>query len=185
MVDSLRLGQGNYNSTNTDVSASFSLLAAITDGTTSNNTSAQWINAGASYGYLYNWYAATAGTGTANLVSAEATSSICPKGWRLPTGGSSGDFALLNGKMNGEAGASTSSDSTHAANWQSSGAWRGVLSGNYSSGLSNQGGLGYYWSSTASPLASGAYYLAFGSSYVFPANGGNKYGGFAVRCVVR
>ena len=35
-------------------------------------------------GNYYNWYAATAGTGTKSLTETEAESSICPKGWRLP-----------------------------------------------------------------------------------------------------
>ncbi len=37
-------------------------------------------------GILYNWYAATAGSGTSSLNnSAQAGDSICPKGWTLPT----------------------------------------------------------------------------------------------------
>lgn len=35
-------------------------------------------------GNYYNYSAATASTGTTTLVSADAPSSICPKGWRLP-----------------------------------------------------------------------------------------------------
>ena len=40
------------------------------------------------YGSLYNWYSATAGTGTFSVSdsSTNATNSICPKGWRLPNG---------------------------------------------------------------------------------------------------
>ena len=33
---------------------------------------------------LYTWFLATAGTGTSSMRSGEATSSICPKGWKLP-----------------------------------------------------------------------------------------------------
>ncbi len=40
-----------------------------------------------SYGSYYNWYAATAGTGNAELITAgeEAGGSICPRGWVLPS----------------------------------------------------------------------------------------------------
>ena len=51
-------------------------------------------------GNYYNWYTATAGTGTAAMASGNTTSSICPKGWRLPTvkastTSSTGDFQKL------------------------------------------------------------------------------------------
>ncbi len=50
-------------------------------------------------GGYYNWFTATAGTGNSDIVSIQASSSICPKGWRLPAGGAdSGNFyELLNG----------------------------------------------------------------------------------------
>ena len=41
---------------------------------------------GLPYGALYTWYAATAGTGMDSLSTGEdAESSVCPKGWQLPT----------------------------------------------------------------------------------------------------
>ena len=66
-------------------------------------------------GYLYNWYAATAGTGTyaTSTRGTNVSGSICPTGWRLPSGLSDGstatgngtsftaaDFAVLNASMN-------------------------------------------------------------------------------------
>ncbi|MBR3169604.1 hypothetical protein IKF23_04220, partial [Candidatus Saccharibacteria bacterium] len=43
------------------------------------------------YGCYYNWYTATAGSGNSSIAinNANVDYSICPKGWRLPTGGSS------------------------------------------------------------------------------------------------
>ena len=35
-------------------------------------------------GNFYNWYAATASTGSESMSSGDANASICPKGWRLP-----------------------------------------------------------------------------------------------------
>ena len=59
-----------------------------------------------------------------------------------------------------------------------------VYPGNwYCSSAYYRGSYGYYWSSTAYSTYY-AYGLYFGSSSVYPANNGNKYGGYSVRCVV-
>lgn len=52
------------------------------------------------YGCYYNWYTATAGSGTGGGSTATGAGinvnyDICPAGWSLPTGGSSGDFQNL------------------------------------------------------------------------------------------
>ena len=149
-------------------------------------------------GYLYNWYAATAGTGTyaTSTDGTNVSGSICPTGWRLPSAYSGGstatgngtsytaaDFAVLNASMN--AGSlTTGSTSNYPTGWQYSGAWSGVFSGNWNNGFGLQGSAGYYWSSTAfSSTDAGS--LGFGSSSVGPGNNYNgKYDGFAVRCVM-
>jgi uncharacterized protein (TIGR02145 family) len=136
-------------------------------------------------GYLYNWYTATAGTGSYSLSSGNATSSICPAGWNLPTGGSSGQFAVLNNAMaTGSTSASTIDSATTRPNWRYNGPFEGSLSGFYYSGFSSAGSNGYYWSSSASSSTS-AYNLLFGYSGVYPSNSSfNKSHGFAVRCVL-
>ena len=149
-------------------------------------------------GYLYNWYAATAGTGTyaTSTRGTNVSGSICPTGWRLPSAMSDGstatgngtsytaaDFAVLNASMN--AGSlTTGSSSSYPTGWQFTGAWSGVFSGVRSSGFLYQGSNGYYWSSTAlsSTVVRNLY---FGSSYVSPGNNGSyKYSGLAIRCVL-
>lgn len=149
-------------------------------------------------GYLYNWYAATAGTGTyaTSTQGTNVSGSICPTGWRLPSAMSDGstatgngtsytaaDFPVLNASMN--AGSLTSgSTSNYYAGWPFTGSWSGVLSGVRNKGFIFQGLYGDYWSSTAYS-SSYAMYLYFGSSGVSPAGGGsNKDGGMAVRCVM-
>ena len=149
-------------------------------------------------GYLYNWYAATAGTGThdTSILGTNVSGSICPTGWRLPSAMSDGstatgngtsytaaDFPVLNASMN--AGSlTTGSTSNYYAGWQFTGAWSGVFSGYWNSGFSNQGSYGYYWSSTAYSSTS-AWYLDINSSGVYPGgSSGSKYYGFAVRCVM-
>lgn len=149
-------------------------------------------------GYLYNWYAATAGNGTYS-VDAEGTnvaSSICPTGWRLPSAYSDGstatgngtsytaaDFAVLNASMNAGSLTSGSTTSSYYANWLFTGAWSGVFSSYWGDGFGVQGSDGYYWSSTASS-STNARRLLFNSSYVSPGGNSNgKYSGRATRCV--
>ena len=59
--------------------------------------------------YCYNWNTATAGTGSSvTTYGINASGSICPKGWKLPSGGVSGsDFEKLVNAYGGnnEAGA--------------------------------------------------------------------------------
>ena len=149
-------------------------------------------------GYLYNWYAATAGTGTyaTSTNGTNVSGSICPTGWRLPSAMSDGstatgngisytaaDFAVLNASMN--AGSlTTGSTSNYTAGWKFTGAWSGVFSGYWLNGFLNQGSHGYYWSSTASS-STDARALYVDSSYVYPGSfNNNKYNGRAVRCVM-
>lgn len=149
-------------------------------------------------GLLYNWYAATNGTGTyaQSTSGTMVTGSICPANFRLPTAMSNGstaastgtssgaaDFPVLNASMN--AGSlTTGTTSNYPTGWQPSGAWGGAFSGGWGNGLCNQGSIGYYWSSTVYSAAN-ARSLNFVSSTVSPGNNSyNKLGGFAVRCVM-
>ena len=153
---------------------------------TEPSTSTDGGTTGTQYGYLYNWCAAmgaqnnTSGVNTSACANAttptpDTTVSICPAGWRLPTGGSSGEFTALNTAINS---GSTSTDQGLRENWfaQRSGYWY--------DGFNNQGSFGYYWSSSQYS-ATNAYYLSFGSSYVYPAIYNNKNSGQAVRRVAR
>ena len=131
------------------------------------------------YGYLYNWCAAMKGQTTTSACAnastplPDTTTSICPAGWRLPTGGSSGEFKALNTTVNS---GSTSSSSGLLGTWlaQYGGYWGG--------GFFNPGSDGYYWSSTQGD-SDYAYYLYFVSSYVNPSDGYDKNYGRAVRCL--
>ena len=129
------------------------------------------------FGYLYNWCAAMGGQDTAACANATTpapipTTNICPAGWRLPTGGSGGEFTALNTAING---GSTSSD----AGLLTSGLFQ--RSGNWYGSFYSQGSDGYYWSSTQNS-ATNAYSLYFSSTSVSPTDGG-KNGARAVRCV--
>ena len=150
-------------------------------------------------GYLYNWYAATAGTGLYNT-STQGTNvqnSICPANFRLPSGTSNGstptsngtsptasDLPVLNASMNAGTLTSGATTSSFYANWQPSGSWSGAFSGYWSTGLSSQGSYGYYWSSTAYS-ATNARGLNFNSSIVSPGNNFVKYSGLSVCCLIQ
>ena len=143
-------------------------------------------------GYLYNWYAATAGTGVyGSDDETDTLSSVCPVGWRLPTAGSAApvripnkDYSILNASMH--AGKlSTGSFEGWADGWQFDGAWSGAFAGRYDNGTFNfQGTNGFYWSSTAYS-ANRARTTSFDGLDVNPGNNyGNIYNGLAVRCVM-
>jgi uncharacterized protein (TIGR02145 family) len=152
-------------------------------------------------GYLYSWYAATAGTGTYAMTDGtQATGSICPTGFRLPSGqsGTGGptangtsitvaDLPVLSASMRSGSITSGDTDSSYYANWLYSGAWQGMHGGNYIKGMDNAN-TGHYWSSTKSGTAWRSYTLYFYNisiPTVFPGNGvNNLYSGHAVRCVI-
>jgi uncharacterized protein (TIGR02145 family) len=116
----------------------------------------------------------TSACANATTPAPNTTISICPAGWRLPTGEpTTGDFTLLNNAVNS---GSTTTDAGLRSEWlaQRSGSWNGAFN--------LQSSYGYYWSSTQSSAPYGRL-LYFLSSNVNPSNYVNKYYGFAVRCV--
>lgn len=135
------------------------------------------------YGYLYNYCAAWgAQTGTSACIdgtspAANTSVSICPAGWRLPTGTYSGELAALATLVNGGT-PNPSNDSTlrTGALFQRSG-----LRGWLSLGFDNQGVVGILWSSSTGSAQ-------YGQGMDYSANATtqtNQYKphGYAVRCV--
>ena len=121
------------------------------------------------YSY-YTYAAATAGT---NPSAGDATSDICPKGWRLPK---NTEFEELINEY-GEQLATTP--------------WGEVFTGEYYGSALQQGGFhGSYWSSTANGDKAHSFYsqmyreqfASIGHYYSVPTN--NKYWGFQIRCIV-
>lgn len=129
-----------------------------------------------SYGNYYTWPAIIADT-TEYSSGDHNTTSICPRGWHLPTGGASGEFHALNNDANAGSTSGSTGFRNYPANF--------LFSGNLSSSSANfRGSYGFYWSSTDYSA-----YLSFNLSiydiYVNPAtNGGNKYYGLPARCVL-
>ena len=141
-------------------------------GSVDNTVSGNTYDAHFLIGNFYQWNAATAGTGGADVVGEDATDSICPKGWQLPSSRNGGEFDTLVGDLD----STTITQAPYYFN----------PSGYVSSGsLWYAGRNGNYWSSTVTSYTGGTYYLSFGSSSVNPSNNAGRYLGLSVRCLAR
>ena len=124
-------------------------------------------------GVYYNYCAASAGSycyasgsGTGNAIE-----DLCPAGWRMPTGGSSGEYQALY-----------TTYSSNAIDFRN--ALSTPLLGLFSNGSAGgQGSNGSFWSSTRYSDYS-MYYLDVNSSDVNPADYYNRDLGFSMRCLL-
>ncbi len=195
MLDNLKLGSTTGTTTLTsadsNVSSNFILPQVQTGGSASYDTPTvsgpvpgDTGNGATNYGYLYNWSAATAGETQASITSGNAAHSICARGWRLPTGGTGGDFAQLDQAFGGS-GTGSWSGEANIAQWQHNGPFKGVFAGDWWEGFYGQGGWGFLWSSSAYPDWSGsAFYATFNAGYVYPGDYYYRNYGFGVRCLL-
>ncbi len=189
MIDNLRIINKKITPDDSDITSNFTIPASSNPWDSSVGYEGTRVHyaSDAAHGAYYTWYTATAGTGTSSVTSGQASGSICPKGWRLPTGDSSGEFQTLyntghsdwttNNSINGYWLGGASSSVAGAAFFTASGLIYGSLV--------NVGSRGYYWSSTPSSNSNSAYYLLFSNDNVSPADGGPRYYGFSVRCVAK
>ena len=171
MTQNLRIAGKTLTPTDSDVTTNYTIPASSLSGFSAYDTSNAYVD---NDGGFYTWYTATAGTGTQALSThnQSTTVSICPKGWRLPTGGGDGEFQTLYNNYN-----SSSALRSNPVNF--------ILFGYVlSSSRRDQGSYGYYWSSTVYS-SSYAYSLFLGTSNVNPALNYYKNGGFSVRCIAR
>jgi len=131
------------------------------------------------YGVYYNYCAASAGSycygdGTSEGTSSgNATEDICPKGWRMPTSGASGEHQALYDAYG-------SDDASFID------ALRTPLPGSFSGGhAGSQGSSGFFWSSTRGNN-SYMYALTVTASSVRPQNNrAGRANGFSVRCILK
>ena len=124
-------------------------------------------------GVYYNYCAASAGSycysGTTG--SGNASADICPTGWRMPTGGASGEYKAL-----------ADAYSSNATNFKT--ALSTLLSGVLNVGIAySQSMYGYFWSSSYQSY-SDMHNLRVLPRYIFPQNNGGRVYGLSVRCVV-
>lgn len=196
MLDNLKLGRTTGTTTltpaNTNIATNFTLPQLITTGTQSYDIPQAYgpvpgdTGSGATnYGYLYNWPASTAGETRTTMPAGSAQYSICPKNWRLPSGGVGvGDFADLDRGFGGTG--QYASNGPSLSKWQNTGPFKGVFSGYWLEYFRVQSSWGGLWSSSAYPgNPFDAFYVGFAPSHVEPGgNGTYRYDGSAVRCIL-
>jgi uncharacterized protein (TIGR02145 family) len=191
MVQDLKFGDrcknNSYNSISSDKTGGVSSIDTYYGNCTASANSAT----PSARGYLYDWAAAVNKAGAYNNStsyrgcsgkSAGTTSTnpgacqgICPAGWHIPTGNTTGEFYDLHSKCS--AGNWTC--------WNASSDWEGVLGGycDYNGTPNNQGSGAYYWSSTYIN-SSDSEGLQFSSGNTNPGTADfGKYYGRTVRCV--
>lgn len=154
------------------------------------------------YGNYYTWSAALANTNHYNSPTATdgngktsetANTSLCPSGWKLPSGTGSGDFGGLSNNLGGYKDANdvaqNMDSSTTPTDAEMSKVFRSfpnnfVYSGSASGGsVNHRGSSGRYWSSTAGNDTS-AYVFRFDVASVYPGTGNyGKYYGWNIRCI--
>lgn len=142
------------------------------------------VNAHYIVGNYYQWNAATAGTGGA-ITSGQASSSICAKGWKLPTSNSTA-AGSFGGLMNAY---SITSSAAGMAKMTGSPLYF-VRGGNVDQGTSSllnyAGAEGRYWPSTPYSLASDAYYLRiYSTTSIEPSRNLARQRGLTIRCVAK
>ena len=137
----------------------------------------------------YNWYTATAGSGTSNVTGKDTTGvdvneSICPRGWVLPKGGTSSDNNFQKLYTNYPSPTQMLVNPTTAFDNISGNSKPGFLLGGYYNavGPGSVGTFGVYWSRTAYSNGTG-YSLYLDTSTIYVSNYAHKYQGRAVRCL--
>ena len=179
MTQNLALIDAELTSANSNLpeGETFTVPASSTDNFSPSNHNAAYLQSEAGYGALYSFYTATAGWGTTSVTSGNSPKDICPKGWRMPTGGGNGEYMAL---MTDYYPGTHYADQTPFANELGY-----ILSGSIDySTLSAQGERGFYWTSTAYS-ANNANFFYISKSNINPNNDFAKYYGYAVRCVAK
>ena len=152
---------------------------------TSVDSSARTYDAHYLVGNFYQWNTATAGTGETNT-STDATDSICPKGWKLPslTQPNAMFLAYQNkGLFTGITDSNpvgTAESAEVIVNAPLYLAYSGYV---YGGSLRDAGVGGYWWSSTAYSSSGSAYYFAAVQSLVDAGAWDGRYVGDSIRCL--
>ena len=175
MTENLRIIGKDITPSDSDVSEDFSIPTSALWTDTSGNTNHAYYDP--EYGGYYTLHTASAGTG--NIFQGTIPSSICPKGWKMPSGGSGSELpALLN--------AYNVSNNSDGAKILMSEPLNFALSGyvNYSNGsLTGQGIYGYYRTSTVYWSAS-TFHLKIMNNTATTSHDYQGYG-YSIRCLAR
>ena len=131
-----------------------------------------------SLGNYYNWAAAIASNDSSSHIEGIATSSICPRGWKLPVHEGNGSYANLINMLGLVSGTSGNIQNSPTFFTYGGAYWEGIFGG--------IGDIGTYWSSVPSGIDNQeAYAFAFNSGGEMPIVFIGRYNGFPIRCVLR
>ena len=173
MTKNLRIAGRTITPADSNVASSYTIPTSSDSGYSGANdhTASVYVN---SDGGFYTWAAATAGTGNATISTdgQNAPASICPKGWRLPTGGGTGEFRALYNNYN-----SADAMINGPAKFTLSGFKHPIILMN----LIRQSG--FYWSFTAKSEIAAYFMQLSNNDSVDPEGFINRYSGFSVRCI--
>ena len=128
-------------------------------------------------GVYYNYCAASAGSycyDDADFGDIDSTEDICPAGWRMPTGGNTGEYYALAQKY------TITATDTNSLQYNLSTPLSGFYFG---SSASAQGSHGNWWSSTYGDSGY-VYGLYVYPTSVYPGNNGNRSYGRSMRCLM-
>ena len=199
MTQNLRLINKTITPNDSDITSNFTIPSTIaTSNWSSNNlASAKVYDTGnREYGVYYNYYAATAGTGMVlknkyyEWAPADSIYTICPKGWRLPTGEYGGEYDSLFTAYSVSNGAADSASIFEAApfNW----AYAGFIDQRSSFNIVSQGSYGVFWTSKKassyeqSPLPATISNTEYEhTARIFSYSHQNPQSGYSIRCIAR
>ena len=128
------------------------------------------------YGTLYNFFVASGGTISGDSNDTNSTYDICPAGWRLPTGDSSGDFQALYNNYN-----SVALMRAPVADGGVAVAFAGYVN---SGAPQAQESYARYWTSTASGIHD-RYILNIDQWSASPTSYNSRNYGRSIRCLVK
>ncbi len=190
MTSSLRIFNKKITSEDSDVSESYTYtIPSLSDPWVNYDiqTNRVYYEGNTARGAYYTWYTATAGTGTKDVISGQAPGSICPKGWRLPTGGPDGEFQVLYNKGYTNVSRLDDNDgywigdSIAGANGAAFFTANGFVNMDSTTGfMDSPGSFGRYLTST--PYNNKVYVLGVGNG-VYPVRDEPRYLGLSIRCV--
>ncbi len=179
-------GSRTLTASDSDVKSNYTLPAPITsltstDFSNSDYYKAQSYNANTANSgntMYYSWTAATAGAGASSTLTSDSVdTSICPKGWKLPSGGDGEFLRFAHAESITNSAAGSTKIQGLPYNFKHTGSVRdGSLK--YSTNSGN------WWSSTAHS-ASNTYILYIASDIVYTTAYDDRCLGLAVRCIAR
>ena len=148
-------------SANSNVTSDYAITRIYGNASMSNGGA--YDRGNATYGAYYTWNTAVAG----------GNGDICPKNWRLPNGGSAGDFWVL-----------------YAYSYNSAAAFQSNVGPEFVIGARRNGTVfddtdrGYYWTNAAYNSSDG-YCMFFNNSQVWSVNNKSKGLGMNIRCLAK